>query len=51
MNVVFQRLGFAIQKRFTAQLVVRLPFININYLIFIYIKYIIILAKTKVNVL
>jgi hypothetical protein len=29
MNIVFQRLGFAIQKGLAAQLVVRLPFINV----------------------
>jgi hypothetical protein len=29
MNVVFQRLGFAIQKGLAAQLVVRLPFIHV----------------------
>jgi hypothetical protein len=29
MNIVFQKLGFAIQKGLAAQLVVRLPFINV----------------------
>jgi hypothetical protein len=29
MNVVFQRLGFAIQKGLAAQFVVRLPFIYV----------------------
>jgi hypothetical protein len=29
MNIVFQRLGFAIQKGLAAQLVARLPFINV----------------------
>jgi hypothetical protein len=29
MNVVFQRLSFAIQKGLAAQLVVRLPFIHV----------------------
>ncbi|KAK2397766.1 hypothetical protein QL285_059309 [Trifolium repens] len=29
MNVVFQRLGFTIQKGLAAQLVVRLPFIHV----------------------
>jgi hypothetical protein len=29
MNVVFQRLGFAIQKSLAAQLVARLPFIHV----------------------
>jgi hypothetical protein len=29
MNVVFQRLGFAIQKGLAAQLVARLPFIHV----------------------
>jgi hypothetical protein len=29
MNVVFQRLGFAIQKDLAAQLVARFPFIHV----------------------
>jgi hypothetical protein len=29
MNVVFKRLGFAIQKGLAAQLVAHLPFINV----------------------
>jgi hypothetical protein len=29
MNVVFQRLGFTIQKSLAVQLVVRLPFIHV----------------------
>jgi hypothetical protein len=29
MNVVFQRLGFAIEKGLAAQLIARLPFIHV----------------------
>jgi hypothetical protein len=37
MNVIFQRLSFAIQKSLAAQLVARLPFIHM-YLFYIYKK-------------
>jgi hypothetical protein len=45
MDVVFQRLGFVIQKGLAAQLVARLPFFMCNYLLYIYILFILSLKK------